>query len=129
MVTAASITTFPPPPTYAEPTIVDARTGKSQFNPIWLRWFLEVAQILSQLAVGANSSNINHEKLAGLLGGDEGGHYHISMTQYYNLLTNPMTAAGDLIVGGTAGVPTRLPAGAGIGTKLTVTAANTLGWT
>ncbi len=38
--------------------------------------------------------------------------YHLGDT-VTNLLANPMTAAGDLIVGGTAGAPTRLPGNAG----------------
>jgi len=38
---------FQPPPTYALPVIVDEITGKSVFNPIWLRWFLDLSKGLS----------------------------------------------------------------------------------
>lgn len=36
-----------PPPTYALPVIVDERTGKAIFNPIWLRWFIDLAATTS----------------------------------------------------------------------------------
>lgn len=132
MATASSLTVFPPPPTYAEPTIVDNRTGKAQFNPIWLKWFLDVASILSQLAVGANAKNIDHEQLADLLGGDGGGHYHLTRTALTNLLLNPMMNDGDMIVGGTvggvAGTPVNLPAGTAIGQRLTIISPGVVGW-
>jgi hypothetical protein len=44
---------FQPAPTHAPPVIVDEVTGKSTFNPIWLKWFLDVAQFLS----GTDSSS------------------------------------------------------------------------
>lgn len=47
---------FQPPPTYAEVVITDPQ-GKAlpRFNPIWLKWFLDLAQNLS--ASGAGSVN------------------------------------------------------------------------
>jgi hypothetical protein len=36
-----------PPPTYALPILVDEKTGKASFSPIWLNWFLELAQLLN----------------------------------------------------------------------------------
>jgi len=41
------MSTFNPPPTYANPVITDETTGKAQFNPIWLKWFLDVANFVS----------------------------------------------------------------------------------
>lgn len=38
---------FQPPPTYALPVVVDEVTGRSVFNPIWLRWFLDLSKGLS----------------------------------------------------------------------------------
>lgn len=38
---------FQPPPTYALPVVVDEITGRSVFNPIWLRWFLDLSKGLS----------------------------------------------------------------------------------
>lgn len=78
-------TVFPPPPTYAEPTLVDPRTGKAQFNPIWLKWFVDVAQILN--ALGAASGNVFHNSLSGLQGGIAGQFYHVSQAQDTYLAT------------------------------------------
>jgi hypothetical protein len=36
-----------PPPTYALPILVDEKTGKASFSPIWLNWFIELAQLLN----------------------------------------------------------------------------------
>ena len=38
---------FQPPPTYALPVVVDEITGRSIFNPIWLRWFLDLSKGLN----------------------------------------------------------------------------------
>ena len=38
------MSTFQPPPTYAELLIVDPKSGKSAFNPIWLNWFISLSQ-------------------------------------------------------------------------------------
>lgn len=73
-------TIFPPPPTYAEPTIVDPRSGKAQFNPIWLKWFLDFAQVLS--ATGAASGNVNHNSLAGIQGGQLGQYFHFNQAGF-----------------------------------------------
>jgi len=34
---------FSPAPTWAMPVIVDPTSGDNTFNPIWLRWFLDLA--------------------------------------------------------------------------------------
>lgn len=64
-----------PTPTYADPVVVDERTGKAKFNPIWLRWFLDLTKSLS--ASGA----ADHEQLSGLLGGAASQHYHLTQAQ------------------------------------------------
>ena len=33
---------FEPPPTYADPVIVDELTQKSRYNPVWLKWFIDL---------------------------------------------------------------------------------------
>lgn len=43
---------FQPPPTYALPVLVDERTGKSIFHPIWLKWFVDFAASLSATGAG-----------------------------------------------------------------------------
>lgn len=44
---------YQPPPTYADPIIVDDRTGQATFNPIWLQWFVWLAELLG---TGGSSS-------------------------------------------------------------------------
>ncbi len=50
-----AITKFQPPPTYAMPVIEDARTRQSVFNPIWLKWFLDLSQNLGSGGAGSGS--------------------------------------------------------------------------
>ena len=117
---------FPVPPTYAEPTIVDP-SGKSQFNPIWLKWFLDVAQFLSGVGLTL-TRQIDHDLLGNLQGGGgAGNYYHLSQAQLLAFFSNPMTAQGDIIVGDVGGAPTKLGVGA-VGTKLTVGASGILSW-
>ena len=117
---------FPVPPTYAEPTIVDPNSGKAQFNPIWLRWFLDVAQFLSGVGLTL-TKQINHDSLGGLQGGAPADYFHLTANQLQSLIINPMAGQGDLIVGDATGAATRLSPAA-VGTKLTVTAGNVLAW-
>lgn len=35
--------TFQPPPTWALPILVDEKSGKAIFNPVWLRWFIDLS--------------------------------------------------------------------------------------
>jgi hypothetical protein len=69
---------FQPPPTYAEPILVDEATGKARFNPLWLKWFLDVAALFEVIGVGG----INHELLISLLGGATGEHYHLTAAEH-----------------------------------------------
>lgn len=43
---------YPTPPTFALPVIVNPQSGDNQFNPIWLQWFLQLAQFLSSSSAG-----------------------------------------------------------------------------
>ena len=61
-------TQFQPPPTYADPVIVDEATRKGQFNPIWLKWFLDITQFIN--ANGGSTNKIDHNTLANLQGGN-----------------------------------------------------------
>lgn len=47
---------FQPPPTYAEVVLVDERTGKSAFNPIWLKWFIDLVGNLGPGGAGTVTS-------------------------------------------------------------------------
>lgn len=104
------MTVFNPPPTYADPVVVNTATGKSQFNPIWLKWFLDITAFISANG-GGTSSPVDHESLSGLLGGTIGEHYHFNATQYAGLNvsftgtgnlvkdTNPIFSAGVTVTG------------------------------
>lgn len=83
--------TFQPPPTYADPVIVDEITGKSRFNPIWLNWFLTLADLINPAGVGTVTS-VGGSFTGGLI--TVGG--------------SPVTAAGTLaltVAGTSGGVP------------------------
>lgn len=38
---------FQPPPTYAEVILNDEITGRPRFNPIWLKWFLDLTHLIT----------------------------------------------------------------------------------
>lgn len=75
-----------PPPTYALPILVDEATGRSQFNPIWLKWFVDLSSILS----GLGGSTPSHNLLSGLQGGTASQYYHLTGAQH-----SAMTGAGS----------------------------------
>ena len=47
---------FQPPPTWALPVTVDEVSGKAAFNPVWLRWCLDLSQNLGSGGAGSVSS-------------------------------------------------------------------------
>lgn len=47
---------FQPPPTYAMPVLINEKTKESEFNPIWLKWFLDLTEGLSSSGAGSVSS-------------------------------------------------------------------------
>lgn len=70
---------FEPPPTYAEVVLVDEVTKKHVFNPIWLKWFIDLAGILS--ATGGGGGTILHNSLGSIQGGAANEYYHLTATQ------------------------------------------------
>ncbi|MBV5322723.1 MAG: hypothetical protein JZU60_02675 [Ilumatobacteraceae bacterium] len=46
---------FQPAPTYALPVIEDAKTKTLVFNPLWLKWFLDLSQNLGVGGAGTGS--------------------------------------------------------------------------
>lgn len=50
---------FPDPPTYALPILVDPQTKLATFNPIWLKWFIDLSQVISAAGGLSLSANIN----------------------------------------------------------------------
>jgi len=67
-----------PPPTWALPIDVDEATGKAQFSPVWLKWFIDLAETLND----AGGTAITHNALAGLQGGTTNEYYHFTQTEH-----------------------------------------------
>ncbi len=88
--------TFPQPPTFVAPVGQDPVTGKSYFEPAWLQWFLDFAQVLTN---AGGSSGINHEDLGGLSGGSVGNHWHLTQAQHDQLVDGPGAAVVTPAVG------------------------------
>lgn len=65
---------FQPPPTWADPILIDERTKKSGFNPVWLKWFIDLVGIIN--ASGGGSGVIAHNSTTGLQGGQANQFYH-----------------------------------------------------
>ncbi len=78
---------FQPPPTYADVVLVDEQTKRARFNPIWLKWFLDLTQVINNS--GGGSGTIDHESLSGLQGGSAGDHSHLTAAQV-SALTAPV---------------------------------------
>lgn len=103
---------FQPPPTWASPVLVNEKTGESQFNPIWLNWFLALTAVLN--AVGAGSGGIAHNDTTGLQGGSANQFYHLTSTQQALLAAFLSSGTTDLLLPlGTTGLSSlRIPHGA-----------------
>lgn len=70
---------FEPPPTYAEVVLIDSVTGKHVFNPIWLKWFIDLAGILS--VTGGGGGTILHNNLGSIQGGAANEYYHLTAAE------------------------------------------------
>jgi hypothetical protein len=90
-------TAFQPPPTYALPILVDEKTGRAQFSPIWLKWFVDMAQVLSSF--GGGSGSADHNMLSGLQGGASSQYYHLDAAEYA-AVSSPDGDKGDITVSG-----------------------------
>lgn len=71
---------FPIPPTFAEPIEQNQTTGRPTFSPIWLRWFLDVAQYFASIGLGG--TGVSHNSLSGLQGGASSEYYHLTNADY-----------------------------------------------
>lgn len=99
---------FEPAPTYADPVIVDEHTGKSRFNPLWLRWFLKIQAFISASGGGGGGAP-DHNSLAGLQGGlAPAEFYHLNATEHAALVAgNPWPVVKNSIaVSETLTIPT-----------------------
>lgn len=71
---------FQPPPTYADVVLVDERTGRAKFNPIWLKWFVDLVGVVNASGGGGGGA-FDHNSLTGLQGGSSGQYYHLTLSQ------------------------------------------------
>lgn len=106
---------FQPPPTWASPILVDERTKQTSFNPVWLKWFVDLVGIINAAGGG---STVLHNSTGGLQGGQANQYYHLN-TAMYNLAVlilvtglRPPTPAGlaqtVTKLTGNTGVPSNL---------------------
>lgn len=81
-----------PPPTYAEVVLIDERTKKGRFNPIWLKWFIDLAETLNQ----AGGTSLNHNDLSNIQGGQANQFYHMTQAEDTELAAIVALAVGML---------------------------------
>ena len=92
-------TQYSPPPTYAEVVLVDETTGRSRFNPIWLKWFLDLAQQLG--AAGAGGGGLGTVKSVSVVA-TNGFSATVATPTTTPAITMSVTANGILQSNGTA---------------------------
>lgn len=104
---------FPPPPTYASPVLVEeielpdgSKETHSQFNPVWLDWFLLLAQVLS--SAGAGGGGVEHNSLGGLQGGTTNEFYHLTATEHAGIANAITALTGDVTASGPGSVAATL---------------------
>lgn len=77
-----------PPPTYADPVLVDPVTKKAKFNPLWLSWFVKAANFFAAAS--------DHNNLSNLQGGSAGEYYHLTASQLADLETLLVTVSSGI---------------------------------
>lgn len=105
---------FQPPPTWAEVIVTDERTGKGTFNPVWLKWFVDLVQVIDDS--GGGSGTIQHNDTGGLQGGTANQFYHLTNSQLSQVIAlgtiasqnaNNVAITGGTINGTSVGATTR----------------------
>lgn len=69
---------FQPPPTYAEVVVIDDKSKKVRFNPIWLKWFVDLASFID---TSGGPTGVVHNDTGGLQGGTTNQFYHLTSAQ------------------------------------------------
>lgn len=70
---------FQPPPTWASPILFDEATKQAIFNPVWLKWFVDLVGVIN--ASGGGGGVVAHNSTSGLQGGTANQYYHLSAAQ------------------------------------------------
>lgn len=93
---------FTPPPTYAAVILYDENAPdikvllrSVRFNPIWLKWFIDVAQFITSSG-GGGGGGTDHQALTGLQGGGATERYHLTAAQQTALIAG-FTGTGNLV--------------------------------
>lgn len=102
-------TVFEPPPTWAEVVLIDEKTKKARFNPVWLKWFVDLIGVLNSSGIIAGA--IPHNSLASIQGGTTNQYYHLTSANF-TYLTG--LAAGTVAITGTTITGTGVVQGAGL---------------
>lgn len=68
---------FQPPPTYANPILIDEDTKIATFNPVWLKWFVDLVGVLNAGGGGVPL----HNSTGSLQGGQANQYYHMTALQ------------------------------------------------
>lgn len=92
-------TVFQPPPTYADPFLLDQTSGRALFNPIWLKWFVDLTELINNS--GGGGGVFTHNALSGLQGGTANQYYHFTAAQHTTLTA--ITGVGNGILYNNAG--------------------------
>lgn len=122
-------TDFEPPPTYADVVLYDKDGTRPRFNPIWLKWFVDLAAFIS--ASGGGGGGVDHNLTTNLQGGTANQYYHLTSAQQ-SALTAGFTGTGNIVretsptlVTPALGTPTALVATNATGTAAGLTAGLT----
>ena len=86
-----------PPPTFAEVVLVDEKTKKARFNPIWLKWFVDVAAVIN----AGGGTTLTHNDLSGLQGGVAAERYHMLQAEDTSLAAIEALVTGLIAKTGT----------------------------
>jgi hypothetical protein len=100
---------FPAPPTYAEVVIYDETSKKAQFNPIWLKFFLDIVAVLNN----SGGTTTQHNALGGLQGGTSNQYYHLTLAQVGGQLS---ASEKGILTGGAASNASSLHTHTGLAT-------------
>jgi hypothetical protein len=86
---------FQPPPTWAEVVLIDENTKQPKFNPVWLKWFVDLVGIIN--ASGGGAGVIQHNMTGGLQGGTANEFYHLTQEKGDAVNTEAIPAAWSVL--------------------------------
>ena len=115
---------FQPPPTWAMPILVDEVTKKAIFNPVWLKWFVDLTGVIN--AAGGGGGTFSHNSLSSIQGGASNDYYHFTGAQQV-ALTAGFTGTGNLVRATTPTLVTPI-LGTATATKITMSDGTKLAW-